>query len=148
MRALGFDVKKADVLKLMKEYDRYAGSKRCVVATLSLSHPPARACSNETGQIEYADFVDIMTQKMADRDPEEEIRKAFALFDEDQTGTISVKNLRRVARELVRRTPPPRPPARVPCSASLSHVCCLLYSQGEVLSDDELQAMIDEFDKV
>jgi len=95
MRALGFDVKKADVLKLMKEYDR-----------------------NETGQIEYADFVDIMTQKMADRDPEEEIRKAFALFDADQAGAISVKNLRHVAREL-----------------------------GEVLSDEELQAMIDEFDK-
>mgnify|MGYP003706392583 CR=1 FL=1 len=95
MRALGFDVRKAEVLKLMKEYDR-----------------------NESGQIEYSDFVDIMTQKMAERDPEEEIRKAFQLFDDDQTGTISVKNLRRVAREL-----------------------------GEVLSDDELQAMIDEFDK-
>jgi len=95
MRALGFDVKKADVLKLMKEYDR-----------------------NETGQIEYADFVDIMTQKMAERDPEEEIKKAFALFDEDGHGVISAKSLRRVAREL-----------------------------GEVLSDEELQAMIDEFDK-
>jgi len=95
MRALGFDVRKAEVLKLMKEYDR-----------------------NDTGQITYADFVDIMTQKMAERDPEEEIRKAFALFDDDQTGAITLKNLRRVAREL-----------------------------GEVLSDDELQAMIDEFDK-
>jgi centrin-3 len=95
MRALGFDVKKAEVLKLMKDYDR-----------------------NETGQVSYADFVDIMTQKIADRDPEEEIRKAFSLFDDDQTGTISLKNLRRVSREL-----------------------------GETLSDDELQAMIDEFDK-
>jgi centrin-3 len=95
MRALGFDVKKAEVLKLMKDYDR-----------------------NETGQVTYADFVDIMTQKIADRDPEEEIRKAFALFDDDQSGGISLKNLRRVSREL-----------------------------GENLSDDELQAMIDEFDK-
>lgn len=96
MRALGFDVRKAEVLKLMKEYDR-----------------------NDTGHITYADFVDIMTQKISERDPEEEIRKAFALFvDDESSGKITLKNLKRVAREL-----------------------------GEVLSDEELQAMIDEFDK-
>ena len=55
----------------------------------------------ESGHIDYADFVEIMTQKMAERDPEEEIRKAFQLFDDDQSGAITVKNLRRVARELV-----------------------------------------------
>ena len=59
-----------------------------------------------------------MTQKIRDRDPVEEILKAFKLFDEDNSGRISLWNLKRVAREL-----------------------------GENLSDDELQAMIDEFDK-
>ncbi len=95
MRALGFDVKKQEVLNLMKEFDREG-----------------------SGQIEYPDFLEIMTHKIADRDPIEEILKAFKLFDEDNTGRISLRNLRRVAREL-----------------------------GENLSDDELQAMIDEFDK-
>ncbi len=95
MRALGFDVKKQEVLNLMKEYDREGA-----------------------GQIEYHDFLEIMTTKISERDPVEEILKAFKLFDEDNTGKISLRNLRRVAREL-----------------------------GENLSDDELQAMIDEFDK-
>ena len=95
MRALGFDVKKQEVLSLMKEFDREG-----------------------SGQIEYMDFLEIMTNKISQRDPVEEILKAFKLFDEDNTGRISLRNLRRVAREL-----------------------------GENLSDEELQAMIDEFDK-
>ena len=95
MRALGFDVKKQEVLAIMRDYDR-----------------------DGAGQIEYPDFLEIMTTKISERDPVEEIVKAFKLFDEDSTGRISLRNLRRVAREL-----------------------------GENLSDDELQAMIDEFDK-
>ncbi len=77
MRALGFDVKKQEVLNLMKEYDREGA-----------------------GQIEYHDFLEIMTGKISERDPVEEILKAFKLFDEDNTGKISLRNLRRVAREL------------------------------------------------
>ena len=42
MRALGFDIRKAEVIKLMNEYD-----------------------SNKTGQIQYADFAEIMTQKVS-----------------------------------------------------------------------------------
>ena len=59
----------------------------------------------------------IVTEKILSRDPLEEIRKAFKLFDEDGTGRVSLRNLRHIAMEL-----------------------------GENIDDDELRAMIDEFD--
>lgn len=58
-----------------------------------------------------------MGEKIVNRDPMEEIRRAFKLFDDDNTGKISFRNLKRVAKEL-----------------------------GENLTDEELRAMIDEFD--
>ncbi|CAL8322758.1 unnamed protein product [Lota lota] len=94
MRALGFEVRKVDVLKILKDYDR-AG----------------------TGKISFDDFTEVVTERILERDPKEEILKAFKLFDDDESGNISLRNLRRVAREL-----------------------------GENITDEELRSMIDEFD--
>lgn len=60
-----------------------------------------------------------MTKKYAERDPLDEVRLAFKLFvGDDMSGKITVRALRKIAREL-----------------------------NENLSEEELQAMIDEFDQ-
>ena len=63
-------------------------------------------------------FMQVAAQRVLARDPREEIDRAFDLFDSEQKGVIDLEDLRRVAREL-----------------------------GETgLEEDELRAMIDEFD--
>ncbi|RUP47832.1 hypothetical protein BC936DRAFT_145285 [Jimgerdemannia flammicorona] len=103
MRALGFDAKKPEVLKLLRDNDK-----------------------DGTGLMDFEDFsrisefliiVKLLRTRVLDRDPMDEIKKAFQLFDDDKTGRISLRNLRRVAKEI-----------------------------GENLDDEELQAMLDEFD--
>ena len=59
----------------------------------------------------------MMTARMSDKDSREDIQKVFKLFDDDRTSTITIHNLRRVAREL-----------------------------GETMDDTELQEMIERAD--
>lgn len=68
--------------------------------------------------IPFDDFLEMVTPKVQSRDTREEIMKVFALFDDDQTGAITFRDLKRVANEL-----------------------------GENLTDEELQEMIDEADR-
>ena len=68
-------------------------------------------------KVSYAQFFQITKKLLLDRDPLDEVRRAFQLFDEEGKGTISIKNLRQIANEL-----------------------------GEQVDDEELHAMIEEFD--
>ena len=77
MRALGFEVKKEELKKMITDID-----------------------ADGSGNIEFPEFLEMMTGKMGEKDTKEEILKVFKLFDDDNTGKISFKNLKRVAKEL------------------------------------------------
>merc|ERR1711924_326767 len=69
------------------------------------------------GSIEFGEFLEMMTGKMGEKVTREDIEKVFKLFDDD-TGKISLRNLRRVAQEL-----------------------------GENIDEEELQDMINQADR-
>ncbi len=89
---------------------------------------------------------------MADRDPMEEMKKAFALFDDDDVHTLPARNKLQTPTSF--RPEQSRSRTCGEWRASWSVIIFVrasnssAYLQGEVLSEDELQAMIDEFDKV
>ena len=55
--------------------------------------------------LDFDGFLDLMIAKMGERDTREDISKVFRLFDDDRTGTITVRNLQRIARELGEQVP-------------------------------------------
>merc|ERR1712072_354874 len=94
MRALGFEVKK-ELKKMVSDVD-----------------------NDGNGTIEFAEFLEMMTGKMGEKDSREDIEKVFKLFDDDNTNKISFRNFARVAEEL-----------------------------GENIDDEELQDMINQADR-
>lgn len=92
MRALGFEPKKEEIKRISEEFDK-------------------------GGFITSADFINLMTKRMTEKEVNKEIMKAFQLFDDSHKGKITFDDLKRVANEL-----------------------------GEKISDEELLEMIEEAD--
>ncbi len=115
MRALGFEPKKEEIKKMIADIDKVL---LFVYRFLCRTHLNHFFLQDGSGTIDFSEFLEMMTAKMSEKDSREEILKAFRLFDDDETGKISFRNLKRVAKEL-----------------------------GENMTDEELQEMIDEADR-
>ena len=77
MRALGLQLTKEEVKEMMLKID-----------------------SDDNGFIDQDEFRVLMAEKLKDRNQEDELRKAFRVYDQDDTGLIEFYDLRRVADEL------------------------------------------------
>ena len=77
MTSLGFEAKNQTIYQMISDLDE-----------------------DGSGTIDFDEFLDMMTARMSDKDSREDIQKVFKLFDDDRSNTISIQNLRRVAREL------------------------------------------------
>merc|ERR1712107_400668 len=60
MRALGFEPKQEEIDKMVRDVD-----------------------DDGSGSVDFPEFLDMMAHKILNRDPIEEINKAFKLFDDD-----------------------------------------------------------------
>ena len=77
MRSLGFDTKNPAIFQMIADMDE-----------------------DGNGEIEFEEFLDMMTARISDRNTKQDLERVFKLFDDKRTGEISVENLRRVAKEL------------------------------------------------
>merc|ERR1719183_865684 len=77
MKALGFEPKKEEIDKMVREMDK-----------------------DGDATVDFEEFCIMLAEKMNQKDGKEEMLKGFALFDDDNTKKISFKNFKRVAKEL------------------------------------------------
>ncbi|KAI7503740.1 hypothetical protein KC367_g1565 [Hortaea werneckii] len=119
LKALGFDLPKSEILSILQTHGIPASSlSASSKAPASLAQQQAPAFTGPSRLLlSHQAFQLVAAQRILSRDPREEILRAFELFDSEGKGRIDLQDLRRVAREL-----------------------------GEGLQEEELQAMIEEFD--
>ena len=77
MKSLNFDSKNPTIYRMVVEMD-----------------------TDGNGQIDFEEFLDMMTARISDKNTKADLERVFKLFDDNRQGFISVENLARVARDL------------------------------------------------
>ena len=77
MTSLGFEAKSGAIFQMISDLD-----------------------TDGSGTVDFGEWLTLMTKRVNDKDTRANIGKIFALYDDERTGFISIKNLRRVAQEL------------------------------------------------
>lgn len=77
MTSLGFETKSNAIFQMISDLD-----------------------ADGNGTIDFDEWFNLMTKRVNDKDSRANINKIFALYDDERTGFLSVKQLRRVALEL------------------------------------------------
>jgi len=77
MTSLGFEAKSASIFQMLADMD-----------------------ADGSGAIDFGEWLSLMTKRVSDKDSRANINKIFALFDDERTGYISIKNLRRISQEI------------------------------------------------
>ncbi|KAG9246508.1 hypothetical protein BJ878DRAFT_279749 [Calycina marina] len=113
LKALGFDPPKPEIINLLTSH----GSQPTPLPAAPNRQPQPGPVPPGRMVLTLPAFQTIAARLIAERDPRDEILRAFALFDVDNKGMITLDDLRRVAKEL-----------------------------GEGMEDEELVSMIEEFD--
>merc|ERR1712216_54853 len=77
MSALGFEPKKHEIQKMVNDMDK-----------------------DGDASVDLEEFFIMMAEMMNKKEGKAELLKGFKMFDDDNTGKISIKNLTKVAKEL------------------------------------------------
>merc|ERR1712025_189265 len=76
MQSLGLDVKHAVVYNMVADLD-----------------------ADGSGEIEFGEFLDVMTAKLSDKNSREEIQRVFNLFDKDRSDSLDVNEFSVICKE-------------------------------------------------
>lgn len=77
MTSLGFESKNVAIFQMIADLD-----------------------TDGNGSIDFGEWLTLMTKRVNDKDTRANVTKIFLIFDNERTGYISAKNLRKIANEL------------------------------------------------